>query len=253
LRARPPIYLVFTSPLPVLGPALPSATELLHRVDLRAGPPGDARVAARLRLSPDRKRLTLTVDAQGDISPAIDGEGSRAPQAYLAFPPASDLAVAAPEAGIAVPSCGIILELAPGPKGAEVHLGFECLFDLDDPQVEPNPGGAAFCAAVLNYSGIEACVIDGITVIAGGRRGSRPGLVRPNRTLVQPPLSAPPLDFRGMSDAELRGLRDCDYLRRRMHDEAEAAAIAPSAVAASIHVRLATLYARSLIAASSPG
>ena len=228
-------YTAVISPLPLLGGGPASASELVQHVDLARLSGSRFAGEAELRLSRDRRQLTLAIDV-----PRFRGTSGSAAAAELRLVlPAGTTRCDAEEHMVA--NAAILMILDEDRSAAPGRLRLESSFDLAQPILDRR---AQPSTAQRPCGADQASLIEGIAIPSQPREGKHNIVCLPSRLSI---------DF-ALARSAARKLYPFDdtraWAQRRMFDETDAALQAASPSATAIHVQMATHYARILRSAA---
>jgi hypothetical protein len=213
-KAITPIRAAIVSPL--LGRALAAApgAEMVHRTQLMPLDASGVEGHATLTLSPDRATIAVSLEATGIAAGSIQ-------------------LVHIPAAGMPRPVRRRVVAMPPDSEGqVSLRTSFgpveeiEEAFDLD-----------TLLGAAGKMPDLPGFVVHGMSVPASANKPAAGEVMGTDGMLLL--LSAP------------KRSAEADYLRHRLGQETRAALRASDPLAASIHVRLATHYARCLSAGAA--
>jgi hypothetical protein len=228
-------YTAVISPLPLMGGGPASASELVQHVDLARLPGSRFAGEAELRLSRDRRQLTLAVDV-----PRYRGRSGSAAAAELRLVlPAAD--TASHQAEHMVANAAILVILDEDKSAAPGRLLLESSFDLARPIRDQR---AQASAARRPCGADHSSRIEGMALPAHPRDGHDNIICLPNRLSIDfAPEQVVARKLYPFSDTRA-------WAQGRMFDETDAALRAASPRATAIHVQMATHYARMLRSAA---
>ena len=233
---------VAISPLPNLLAKAASGAELVHNLHFTALDEGGFSGEARIRLAADRSSLAVTIP-----SAAIHPDQLRLVRVT------DDAASASPlECGDEADSCELLMLVLKRPTEVSAGGGgftkkFEASEHIECLDIR------MFRTRGLSFSAVRRDSVAGITLLHAPMRGS------PSMTPTRAPFSPVP-GIEENAGAHLGSARPCRsqtaasdnkmYLQGRMLNEIGAALSSKGALAAGVHIRLATLYAQQI--ASGP-